>query len=163
MENERKTFWWGGKDFWGEMLFKPRVKGWVGAVEEHLAVLSFPKRSSAKKSRLTRDVYNVSGQNSRLEGSFAFLLGSYSLLDSPVPGLILFPTFLPSAWTNCLMLVSILEKWLKLQEAQVAAKPRYTCSQQLGGLGEAGMQSWIPEGASASGLWFRAQKRGDGW
>lgn len=79
-------------------------------MEEHLAVLSFPKRSSAKKSLLIRDVYNVSGQNSRLEGSFAFLLGSYSLLDSPVPGLILFSTFLPSAWINCLMLVSILEK-----------------------------------------------------
>lgn len=61
------------------------------------------------------------------------------------------------------MLVSILEKWLKSQEAQVAAKPRYTCSQQPGGLGVVGVQSCFPGRASASDLRFRTQEREDGW
>lgn len=67
-----------------EVLFKLRVKGWWGAMEEHLVLPSFLKGSSTKRSLLTGDVKDVSGQDQYLEGMSCFsswlLFPPYSLV-----------------------------------------------------------------------------------
>lgn len=71
---------------------------------------AFPKGNSTRRSLLARDVRVSLDRTVLGRDVLLFFLVPTPLPSLESPQLILLPSLLPSAWTNCWMLVSILEK-----------------------------------------------------